>query len=769
MQFRIARMKNLKNILMFALILLVSCRKDFEPTDGFTDVDGVTLEIVPSHVTIIETRGGQNEDSRVDHVQVYVFDTAQKLLHKAQQDFESPSFNGNYRMHMMLPSNQTCRIYAVCNLPELWGENITTESELENYKLESLLPECAFVGSMVMSGKREFKSAEIQNKKQTLLVPVSRIAAKINFKVSFQPEVKTDKFYLSCISVCNVPLKSWLMERTENQVGHTSNGRTDLMGAEGDAVHDPALTTFPVPEGYKPPKGLYFDESQLQLIRERVKDEAGNDILWTTASTYLFENRRGEKRDKSFFTSRFGNRQGLYSTLKGELARQEHPNASYLMVEGIYESDKGLRTKEVKYKIYIGRNNFSNFNVTRNSRFDITSVIKAVDNIDTRVDIVEMNKSSITEFFKTPLDAHFGTGTCFGYTQNKSWELFVENPDQCPWLEISFSADYKPHTMGQQLTDKEKMNIAGTYFSSDKKALSQYFYIHVDEFIPETAATGSNDNISASGTNIALDPASWRKGVVVLRDRVNHTEARFEVTQRPAQLVRLVSKDSRGNTARHDYYVEFEAETTPIVWGFLRYGANPVMTSMINDRWDGLSNTRKLYQEAVKLGGAYNPQIEGGVFGEKKYKYATSEEAAAHLPQDEMIGYVMTKNRDRNGNGCIDYDEIEWYVPAANELLELCKVFQRGELVIGQGESRFYSSTPYLAGYSAEVPGRAFYVKKENGKYQVAFVMRDHRYFVICCRRKNAWTGVPDSGADGNISIDPGWNPDENDIIPKNE
>ena len=70
-----------------------------------------------------------------------------------------------------------------------------------------------------------------------------------------------------------------------------------------------------------------------------------------------------------------------------------------------------------------------------------------------------------------------------------------------------------------------------------------------------------------------------------------------------------------------------------------------------------------------------------------------------------------------------DYDEIVWYVPALDELAFLRERLEAGTIKFLNSDERFHSSTPYLAGYTAEVPGRAFYVKMGQGKK--AFAMRD--------------------------------------------
>lgn len=99
-----------------------------------------------------------------------------------------------------------------------------------------------------------------------------------------------------------------------------------------------------------------------------------------------------------------------------------------------------------------------------------------------------------------------------------------------------------------------------------------------------------------------------------------------------------------------------------------------------------------------------------------------------------MIKYVLGKNRDRNGNGYIDYDEIVWYVPALDELAFLKEKLEAKTVKFQNSNERFHSSTPYLAGYTAEVPGRAFYVKMGQGKKPLPCATASTTCFAVVAR-----------------------------------
>lgn len=728
---------------VLVLLFLAACTDDNTP---FAEVEpnsqGVRLLLAPQEMPLVAVRSGDLEsraDSRIDHVIIYAFDPSGNLLQKYQQDLEHP----DREVRPLLPKETSLKIHAVCNYPQLWDENVENESALENKMITIEHADATFNGAMVMHGDVVLEEGDLTEKNNVNKISVTRIAARVTLDLSFNPEIPSDEFYLTSIRLCNIPNRSWLKLRP--QVNNDTIPR-----AVGDA-------TYTEKTDDTQQKNFYFTETLLP----HTTDDQGHSHV----EAYLFENRWGCEPNDDRYTKKFADNKDVWETLKGEAAK-ERPYSSYLKVEGYYKS--GSRTAHAAYRIYLGANNYKDFNVYRNCYYEIKGIIRSCNRLDTRVEMMLLGGSKITPSFNNPLDAHFNAAPCFGFTYNR-WELYVEEPDKHPWLEISFSSQYRPHIAGKPIEAGKEHLYAGTRFEG-KEGLGTYFYVHTDEYIPENpAANGSLNNTT--------DETSWRTGTIVLRDKVNGSTYRLEVKQRPAQVVRMPVKDLLGHVKFYnEYFIEYELEKKNLTWGFLRYGANPVMTSMINDRWDGLANTRRLYQEAIKVGPlkeSFDADLYRGAYNgydtvDKEYPWIKNDTLAVinRIPDRHMIKYVLGKNRDRNGNGYIDYDEIVWYVPALDELAYLKKELDRGTIVFQNSNERFHSSTPYLAGYTADVPGRSFYVKMGQGKK--AFAMRDRQYNVLCCRRKNAWTGDPNAGIGGDIVVNPDWNEDEEDILPNN-
>lgn len=737
------KIKNWIRVVM--MLMCVACTNDntlFIEDESASE--GVRIVLAPQGMPEVEVRSAANEtgaDSRIEHVIVYVFNEAgTDLLQRFQQDLEHP----DREVRPLLPQGQTLKVHAVCNYPQLWKETISNEQALESKMLTIDHADGAFNGAMVMHGDTTLTAQDVAEKNKENKIRVTRIAARITLDLSFNPDVKTDKFYLTSIRLCNIPKRSWLKMRPQ------INGDT-IQRATGDATYTQDLQD-------KQQKEYYFTE----MLLPHTTDDRGHSFV----ETYLFENRWGCEPNDERYSNKFAQNTEMWQTLKGEAA-QDRPYSSYLKIEGYYLS--GKKTVATSYRIYLGTDNYKDFNVYRNAYYNVSGVIRACNKLDTRVEMTLLGGSQISPSFNNPLDAHFNAAPCFGFTYN-DWELYVEEPDKHPWLEISFSSQYRPRIAGKPMKPDEEHFYAGTRFEG-KGGMAAYFYVHTDEYIPENPAADE-------GLNNTMDEKLWRTGYVVLRDKKNGSTYRLEVKQRPAQVVRMPVKDLFGHVKFYnEYYIEYELERKNITWGFLKYGANPVMTSMINDRWDGLANTRRLYEEAIKVGDPNDNSLDADIYRgayngyntvDKEYPWINNDTLAVinRIPENHMIKYVLGKNRDRNGNGYIDYDEIVWYVPALDELAVLKEKLDAHLVVFQNSGERFHSSTPYLAGYSAEVPGRAFYVKMGQG--EKAFAMRDRQYNVICCRRKNAWTGDPNAGIGGNITVDPGWKPDEEDILPKN-
>ena len=241
-----------------------------------------------------------------------------------------------------------------------------------------------------------------------------------------------------------------------------------------------------------------------------------------------------------------------------------------------------------------------------------------------------------------------------------------------------------------------------------------------------------------------------RSGRIAYRKKGDSKIQYVTVRQYPAQLAVLHIKYDvhTMKEVRDTFYIERILEKKHMSWGFEKYWSFITDDLIASGRWDGLSNTRKLYQVAV----------EGDKWGVK----------AAYpdgIPDDMALGYMLGKNRDRDGDEKVGYDEIMWYIPALKELELLYDALNDGYLNFESNDDIFHCSTPSSADPDGVTVGFSYYVKMNNGKYGIG--QRDRKYNVIGLRRKNnEWSG-PDAGnANFTVTVETGWT-DEELVMPK--
>lgn len=675
------------------LLLLLSCQEDdIFSTDK--DPEGVVIRLYAEEITAIETRAATSNmatpDGQVGNVIVYAFDKLTgDLVAKQRQGLEYP----DNEVRILLPPALDLELHAVCNADDSWFDGIMNRSDLTAKIVTVDKADRVFTGSLMMHGQLDATAANIADKTYIHKINLRRLATHLFFDIRFQPEDASDKFYPIRVMAYNLPARSWLIGRDGSKKGDL---RYEYESNDGDAVYDLSPDVM---------KSRYLQSYSLSL------EEIASDRFKT--DFYQFENRRGGLDDDPKWFDRISDanpgKANLQQIFKAEYGDVYFAQGTYIVIEGTYIADNGTRTIDAKYKVYLGSSNDRDFNIKRNSRYTYTFTIRTCDELDTRVTQTDLTETTVTPAFSTPLDAHYNTARCFAYSAN-DWELYVENAARTPWLEISFASAYKPFAQdGSEPAPQQAGEYATTQLSGSG-ALAGYFYIHTDEFVPDLVAEAENSQ----------QENAWRSGTVVLRNKLTGSESRLTVTQRPAQLVRLPQMDLSENvTGYREYYVEYSLEKKYLPWGFLKYPPNTVMNDLINERRNGLSNTRKLYDEATRTGGMYNP--------------GSADPGTIVVPGGIALGYTLAKNRDRNGNGRIDNDEIVWYLPALDELAELRRVIDEGHLWIEDDQDDFWSSTPYLAGYTDANPGRAYSVR--DG--EKSFAMRNRPYNVICCRLKS--------------------------------
>lgn len=735
-------MKHLLQISILSLVMVaaISCSDDLsmDRDKGMTE-DRYRIELARSS-TIVNTRAADAQEESIENVAVFVFsDDGSKNNGFVQHS------SADIRYIDIYLTSSDHSVYVVCNhpFPEALVDEITTLDGLLSRPLTISSADGAHPGHYVMSGHTTVSAVMGGNGK----VPVYRLASHMTFDVTVdtREEYGGDGgiFKLTNVYMCNIPRGSFLFDRQE--------GKEDVKeGCTLDYTFDAGSADAM--------RGNYFERFRL------APDETENSF---SVSFDMFENRRGFIEDIPESWPELNGLQGHpnyhdYKQLYKRTRAKDYPghimlipmksdtpneeldmlpevkegqfyNASYLRIDGVYQFADGITTLKTSYHIYLGEDNYKDFNVKRNYFYRHKITIRSYDLYDHRVSGEIIDGLTVYADLEE-LDAHCNVVKALMYSPDE-WTVSVKNPDLTPWLEVSHSSIYKPRLAGKEPTGDEAA------FSISGKAGLSYFYVHTDDYIPD---------IDQPYQNLHLKP---RKGVIVCRSQNMIKE--YEVEQLPAEIV-ILHIDYDVHTMKEvcdTFFIERKLEQKYMPWGFHHYWCYTTDDLIASGLWDGLSNTRKLYD--IGLNGETS-KLTNTVFPPA---YPDG------LPYDHPIGYVVSKNRDRNGNGRIDYNEILWYWPAQKELVQIYETKSDALLHFEGWEETFHSSTPGSSDKYGVTPGLSVRVKMSDGKW--AHVQRDRRYNVIACRRKNAWKGPDNGNAGGGIILDPDWDEEDEVILPK--
>ena len=737
-------------ILFTALLSATSCMKE-EFSAICPEEEGAVLHFSPEGMFAVETRTAPphmgKPECKVEFVTVFVFDDATgNLLAVQSSEMDYP----DNELRMMLPQGKALDIHTVCNAQD-WIETVANRTELENKVIEVTRYDDVFKGKYMMYGSKKVSATEAASKNTAITIFVKRLGSHITFDIKFSPDNTTDRFYLTEIFAYNLPKKSNLQARTLSDGSEFNRDASDAVHQQRDLTSVNDTLVFR--------QANYFGGVRLTVTNPG-KDHYETDF-------FQFENRRGSLNEDPKWFEMLPDADPLkpqrQQIFKAKYGDSLFTFATYIDIKGTYVTNgsAGEETIDAKYRVYLGSSNDRDFNVRRNGNYHYALTIRACDEIDTRVECEKITHPQLSPTFQMPLDAHYNSVKCFMYAPG-DWELYVENPDEHPWLEISFSSNYKPHIAGQPLTE----DCAVTRMEGKGRKL-EYFYIHTDEYVPYL------NGLDESLNDDAEESLALREGTIILKKKATADSpeeiTRIPVTQRPGQVVKLTIKEPFHDTRVRYYYVESILEKKNLPWGF-ETCIDPILMIETNlGWWDGLANTRKLYQSAL------DPDLFGGDPGYyNPTKGDWRNDPSIKVPETIALGYALTKNRDRDGNGRIDYDEVVWYMPAADEMYEILRVLDQKNIWFENAGDKFWTSQAFSGG-SDVLNGRSYYIKtKEHfenkgnilrrGSYH--FAMRDRNYNVLCVRlAKECWQGNPDGSIGGNVSTDETWN-EEEEIMP---
>lgn len=553
--------------------------------------------------------------------------------------------------------------------------------------------------SLLMSGAFQATGATDKEKAEgicTIPVSSSKIDGKLYLRrldshITFNIRIgkKIQSFELDSWQVYNVPVNSYLIDQNipYTKTRYANSGEQKEYSNEGDEN----LYSF----------NFYMQEN---LKRALTAEET---IDGTVISNY-------KDREKEIKNMDHGN-SGIYKYVEA--------NATFVEIKARMNVEpsggNNFRTADVKYIVHLGggETDYTNFNSLRNKKYVYNVTIVDVENIIVEVqsgedapgtrpgvegDVVDAKAESYA------LDAHYN---CFnmGFTYEDvvdNLSFIVQSPfapdaiystkgligglantpkenGDYKWIEFqrtenkSTLAAYKQDPIGNQTTPLTLYDLVDDMKKrgAPKDGKTYYYTVFIDEYYYDEAPTQT--------TKYEWKEPIWRNFVnkedrklllfLDTRDsddkKSNYSQAKYMIRQKSIQT--YYSTDVFNNE-QNALGLEHENETGDPDWdGTISNSTRS--NHLISTGWsisNGFFNTNR-YFYVLSTRDAANV----GMFERDKWNtyidYTVSESSpnTYRMKGASAIAACLARNRDENGNGLIDLDELKWYLPATEQLV----------------------------------------------------------------------------------------------------
>lgn len=368
-------------------------------------------------------------------------------------------------------------------------------------------------------------------------------------------------------------------------------------------------------------------------------------------------------------------------------------NATYVVVEGTYsgpgENGNGTVTGNVKYTIHLGNfgdsksatGSFDNFTVTRNAKYTYTITVNGVNSIIAEAKRESDNQPGAEGQITKPsphvivnLDAHFeNVLLSFSKTNiegcivsatipasgGKMTSFLDANGDKATHLN-----DVKWVKFGAPASTTTFANYPG-----DNNVVDIYTLI-------EEIKAGNTTHCIISGNNVYVQAYvdEYFYGDKPYKDFVNTDDRVLSFTIGDAQISTDGHSsyiEGNGFTIKQKSIKTFYSDNMGNPFGLETVEETPAAT-FASDTYagaelqNGVKNTWEIIRNAPSNSWAYFVNIPGNGFNG-----ATAPEATSIMTSNgtNPMYECLSRNRDANGDGTIDEDEVKWYLPAFRQYI----------------------------------------------------------------------------------------------------
>lgn len=342
------------------------------PEEGVTTI--TLAPDVPLEVEVKSDPSNENVDQyKINEVQI--FQLADDAIVPNEDGENSNYFSGTADITEVAGSNgkkYTVDVRIEDGVDELLiianaGGRLTDTGLTDRASIEALKKTVSDEGTLFsenqgipMYGIWESGSGDISN------IDMKRSVAKVTFKLSAAP-ADGGEFAINSIRVMNVPkVIHYLRDKSKNDTPHPVVQSTgDLTDEYVEEIYGSASQTIDKVE-WKNGDVLWMpvltgEERYAELL-------AGEEELWW----FMPENARGK-----------GSATGEYEKNKENAPSGQGDYCTYVEIKGFYRL--GELVNAVTYHVYLGENNTDDYNVFRNTHYEVTATIKGQDRIDTRI------------------------------------------------------------------------------------------------------------------------------------------------------------------------------------------------------------------------------------------------------------------------------------------------------------------------------------------------------------------------------------------------
>lgn len=546
-------------------------------------------------------------------------------------------------------------------------------------------------------------------------IALERVLARVNFSVSVtNPNLE---FYFNNWTVGSLPRYTYVIPQND-----------DMTSKPGDVEYAPYFPTNKIEESLTTSGVSQWIDS----------DDSDNP---TTYGFYMYENRRGKRRDKPNPNNLYGDAGDYAEDIKNKTDNSgtdpkfktlyAPDNASFIILTGVIRDKNTQNVNSFAYKIALGADNATDYNILRNHNYVYNIKINGLKYDDITVEAFDsrVHKAyalQISAPYSQQMDAHY----------DKRYLDILASPGD---LELQFYPTQADAEAGTNpitnkdwivLSEMDTYNIDIDENESTKKEYTFNDVEHKEYFIY------TQENLSTEARSVVL--------------RVKHTPTPESSEVVNDAVYRYYTYTQAGLIEVNGLYVESYEEYAmnldpyspeQAVQG-LQWGG----TAEINayDKQNGYNNTSEILN----------------VLG-----HSNDLKNATMLYKDYAAGYCYNKNK-RNADGSISPENYKWYMPAIEQLIPLTSnVTGTIQGNVGNGTTWTPTSMAGNIYWSSSVPTEQEVTKNPfEGNWGIIDWIRDILYWLwdrlIRPRVENPngdyyYTKVAKSAMNGEEKLDP--------------